>query len=168
MVTAFENFTLYVAKDMTVPGTSNAAAASLLKISNDSHIKLIYCAPVSFAKRVTDNSNAQNIDRSSPDTGTASNQIELLIREDREDTGSDLLKKLMQMHWTKSDNDIFRFGVFGLLADDNPELNVKPTELGGYKWLGFWCQPNQDNPATQLFRIRLDYLGDHAILGAFL
>jgi len=168
MVTDWEDFTLYLAKDLTVPGTSNAAAASLLKISNDSHVKLVYCSPVSFIKRVTDTSNAQNLDRKSPDTGTAGNVVELLIREDREIAGSTLLKKLIQMQFTKSDNTVFRAGAFGLLATDNPELQCKPTQLGGYKWLGFYHVPDANNPATQQFRVRLDFIGDHTILDAFL
>ena len=168
MVNQWENFTLYLAKDLTVPGTSNAAAASLLKITNDAWIKLVYCGPVSFAKRVTDTSNATNIDRTSPDTGSASNTIELLVREERSEAGSTLLKNLIKMQFTKSDNLIFRKGAYGLLCDDNPELQCKPVLGGGYKFLGFYHIPDQNNPATQLFRIRLDFIGDHTILDAYL
>lgn len=164
MTTAFEAFTLYLAKDLTHNGPADAD----LKITNNDHVLLEYCVPISFAKRVTDNSNAQNIDKSSPDTGTASNTIELLIRENREEAGSDLLKNLLKMHFEKSDSTVFRKGRFGLSVDDNPELNVLPTAAGGYKWLGFFYQPDKDNPSTQLVRIRLDYVGDHTLLGAFL
>lgn len=167
MVTAFEDFTLYLALDLSNPGVSNAAAASTLKITNDTWNKLVYGGPVNFVKRVTDNSNAQNIDKSSPDTGSALNQIELLIREDRSTPGSTLLKNLLKMHFQKSDTTVFRKGRFGLLLDDNPELNVLPDATGGYKFSGFTFHPDKDNPATQVFSVKLDYVGDHTILDAF-
>jgi len=41
-MTDFENFTIYLALDLSNPGVSNAAAASVLKIENDTHVKLLY------------------------------------------------------------------------------------------------------------------------------
>ena len=72
------------------------------------------------------------------------------------------------MHFQKSDTTVFRKGAYGLLADDNPELQCKPVEGGGYKFLGFIHVPDQNNPSTQLFRVRFEFLGDHTILDAFL
>lgn len=167
MATAFEDFTLFLAKDLSTPGTSNGPAASELKIEDSDKIKLEYCVPIQFGKRITDNSNAQNIDKSSPDTGTAINQIELLIREDRSEGASDLLEKLMKMYFQKSDTEVFRKGRFGLVNTDNPELDCLPVADGGYKFLGFASVPHIDNPSTQLYRVKLDFIGDHTILGAF-
>jgi len=163
-MTAFENFTLYYALSIA----NNDPASSTLKISNIDSIELVYCIPNEFMKRITDTSNALALDRTEPDTGTAKAVVELQIIQDRAQAPStNVLELLEQMFYIKSSDTIFRRGRFGLLNDDNPELNAEPIKFGGYKFLGFRQIPNKDTPSLVTYNIQLSFVGDHTILGGF-
>ena len=162
MVQAFENFTLYFALSIA----QNDAANATLKISNTDGIKLVYCIPDDFTKRVTDTSNALAIDKTEPDTGSGRIMVELQFTQNRETAPTtNVLEILNEMFFTKSNDTVFRKGRFGLLNDDNPELNVEPVKFGGYKFAGFKQTPNKDNPALQIYIVKLSFVGDHNILG---
>ncbi len=162
MVLAFENFTLYYALSIA----QNDAANATLKISNTDEIKLIYCIPDEFAKRVTDTSNALAIDKTEPDTGSGRIMVELQITQERTTAPTtNVLEILNEMFFTKSNDVDFRKGRFGLVNDDNPELNVEPVKFGGYKFAGFRQIPTPNEPGLQKFNIKLSFVGDHTILG---
>lgn len=161
---SFENFTLYFAFSLG----QNQAANATLKISNVDGIKLIYCIPIDFTKRQTDTSNAQSEDKTSPDTGTARAGIELRFSQERDVAPTvNLLKTLLDMFYKKSNDVDFRKARFGLLNDDNPELDVEPTNVGGYKFQNFKQEPNPDKIAINVYTVQLDFIGDHTLLGAF-
>ena len=164
MAPAFENFTLYYAKSIA----ENSAAQADLKISNTDGIELVYCITTEFMKRVTDTSNALALDKTEPDTGTGKAMVELQITQDRgESPTTNLLKLLQQMFFIKSSDSTFRRGRFGLINDDNPELDAKPIKFGGYKFAGFRQVPNKDAPSRVMYNISLSFVGDHTILGGF-
>lgn len=160
----FESFTLYFALSLG----QNEAADATLKITNVDGIKLIYCIPIDFTKRQTDTSNAQAPDKTSPDTGTARAGIEVRFSQERDTAPAvNVLKTLMDMFYKKSNDINFRKARFGLLNDDNPELDVKPTSVGGYKFQNFKQEPNPDKIAINVYTVQLDFIGDHTLLGAF-
>jgi len=160
----FESFTLYYAKSLA----QNTAANADLKITNADGIKLVYCIPISFDKRQTDTSNAQSEDKTSPDTGTAKAGIEIRFTQERDVAPSvNVLKTLLDMFYRKTQDVDFRKARFGLLNTDNSELDVKPTAVGGYKFLSFKQEPNPDKPALNVYTVNLDFIGDHTLLGAF-
>lgn len=163
-MTAFESFTLYFALSLA----QNTAAQATLKITNADGIKLVYCIPTSFDKRQTDTSNAQSEDKTSPDTGTAKAGIELRFTQERNVAPTvNVLKTLLDMFYQKTQDTDFRKARFGLLNDDNPELDVEPTAVGGYKFILFKQTPNPDKPALNDYTVQLDFIGDHTLLGAF-
>lgn len=160
----FETFTLYYAKSLT----ENEAVNADLKISNVDGVKLVYCIPIDFSKRQTDTSNAQSEDKTSPDTGTAKAGIEIRFTQERDVAPSvNVLKTLMDMFYRKTQDTDFRKARFGLLNTDNPELDVEPTAVGGYKFTVFKQTPNPDKPALNDYTVQLDFIGDHTLLGAF-
>jgi len=161
---AFEVFTLYYAKSLAQNGPADAT----LKVTNADGIKLIYCIPIDFTKRQTDTSNAQANDKTSPDTGTARAGIEIRFSQSRESAPTvNVLKTLMDMFYKKSNDADFRKARFGLENDDNPELNVLPTSVGGYKLQTVRQEPNPNDPAINVYTVQLDFIGDHTLLGAF-
>jgi len=161
---AFESFTLFFAKSLA----ENQAVNADLKITNADGIKLVYCIPISFDKRQTDTSNAQSEDKTSPDTGTAKAGIEIRFTQERDIVPTvNVLKTLLDMFYKKTQDNIFRKARFGLANTDNPELNVEPTAVGGYKFLNFKQVPNPDRPALNDYTVQLDFIGDHTLLGAF-
>jgi hypothetical protein len=160
----FETFTLFYAKSLA----ENGAADALLKITNADKVKLVYCIPIDFTKRQTDTSNAQAEDKTSPDTGTARAGIEIRFTQERDVAPSvNVLKTLMDMFYKKSNDVDFRKARFGLENDDNPELDVTPTNVGGYKFQTFRQEPNPNDPAILVYTVQLDFIGDHTLLGAF-
>lgn len=160
----FESFTLFFAKSLI----ENQAVNADLKISNTDGIKLVYCIPIDFSKRQTDTSNAQSEDKTSPDTGTAKAGIEIRFNQDRAVAPSvNVLKTLMDMFYKKTQDTDFRKARFGLANTDNPELDVEPTAVGGYKFINFKQIPNPDKPALNDYTVQLDFIGDHTLLGAF-
>jgi len=165
MVQAFEDFTLYYADSIANNKASQAAAGFRIK-SGENNIKLVYCIPDEFAKRVTDTSNALAIDKTEPDTGSGRIMVEVQFTQSRETTPTlNALGILENMFFIKSNDPAFRKGRFGLLNTDNPELNVEPVKFGGYKFAGFKQIPNKDNPALLTYVVKLSFVGDHDILG---
>jgi len=129
-------------------------------------ISLIYCLPNSFAKRTTDVSEALAVDPTAPDTGTGSSNILLRFEQLREQTPTiPVLAKLLEMFYLKSSDDTYLKGRFGLESTDNPQLDVLPLPDAGYKFLSFKQEPNQNNPALQIWEIALKFVGDHTKLG---
>lgn len=163
-MTAFENFTLYYAKSLGQNGPADAD----LKISNTDGIKLLYCIPIDFSKRQTDTSNTQSEDKTSPDTGTARAGVELRFTQERDIAPTvNVLKTLLDMFYRITQDIDFRKARFGLSNADNPELDVLPTAVGGYKFINFKQEPNPDRPALSIYTVQLDFIGDHTLLGAF-
>lgn len=163
-MSSFQNFRLYYAKSLT----ENEPDDADLFIDNTGGVSLLSCIPSEFSKRQTDTSNALAVDKTSPDSGTAADMVQLRIAIQRETAPSkSILKVLMQMFYLKTDDDDFRKARFGLTNTDNPELDVEPTANGGYKFIGFKQEPNQDTPGLIVYVIDLDYIGDHNLLGAF-
>ena len=163
---SFDAFTQYYAESLS----DNEPADATLKITNSDGISLIYCRPMDFSKRQTDTSNAQSEDRTSPDTGTAKAAVELRFSQDRSTAPTtNVLDTLLQMFYKPRvpDADGFRKARFGLENDDNPELNVTPTALGGYKLTRFYQEPNPDTPSLNTYIVQLDFIGDHTLLGPF-
>lgn len=163
-MTAYENFTLYYASSLV----NNDAASATLKLENIDSVELVYCIPNEFMKRITDTSNALALDKTEPDTGTGRSIVEIQIVQDRlQAPSTNVLKTLQEMFYIKSSDPIFRRGRFGLLNDDNPELNAEPVKFGGYKFMGFKQIPNKDTPSLLTYNILLSFVGDHTILGGF-
>jgi len=164
-MTSFEDFTLYYALSL---GSNSAAQATLKIIGGANSIKLVYCIPLEFNKRVTDTSNAQSEDITSPDTGTARAMIEIMFTQERATApASNVLITLLDMFYKKGSDDDFRKGRFGLTNTDNPDLDATPIATGGYKFLNFKQVPNPDEPALNKYIVQLNLVGDHTILGAF-
>lgn len=163
-MTAFEDFKLFYAKSLA----QNSAADADLFIENSDGINLLYCNASEFTKRVVDTSNAQSEDKTSPDTGTAVNSVELRIAQDRSVAPSvNVLKTLLEMFYQKSSDTDFRKARFGLENTDNPSLDLTPTANGGYKLFSIKADPNPDFPAIVKYTIILHLVGDHTLLGAF-
>lgn len=165
MATAFENFKFYYAKSLT----ENKASEAVLFINNSDGVQLRYVRPATFAKRVTDVSNIQSQDKKAPDTGNAINGVEIQFALDRTtaQTNDTVLKKLLQMWFLRGNDTDFRDGRFGLSNNDNPELDAEPVANGGYRLMNYEQLPNSDTPATLIYVIQIQFLGDHTILGAF-
>jgi len=165
MATAFEDFKFWYALSISQNGSEDA----VLFIDNTDGISLRYVRPGPFAKRQTDTSNAQSQDKVAPDTGNAVNQVEIQIAFDRKESpaGDTPLKKLLQIWFLRGNDDDFIDGRFGLESTDNPELDATPVANGGYRIMSFDQVPNPDNPATLVYNIQIQFLGDHTILGAF-
>lgn len=163
---AFDSFTLWFAKSLA----ANTSGAADLKITNTvtvgQEISLIYCKPLSFAKRSTDTTNALSVDPKSPDTGTGMSDIIIRFAEQRRVAlANPVLERLLDMFYNKGNDDDFEFGRFGLINTDNPILNVLPIATAGYKFISYDQDPNQDQPAIQVYNVHLKFLGDHSKLG---
>jgi hypothetical protein len=165
----FAPFVLWYAAGLPPNNTAAAQTDDDLFISSeDDGIQLVYCIPINFTKRQTDTSNALAVDKTSPDTGTAANRVELRFVQDRSAApGVNALRKLMHMFYIVASDPEFRKARFGLQNDDNPDLNAEPVALGGYKLTGFKQEPNPDNPSLNTYTVELEFVGDHNILGAF-
>ena len=164
-MTSFEDFTLYYAKSLA---DNTPVLATLKIVGGANNIKLVYCIPIEFTKRQTDTSNALSEDITSPDTGTARAGVEIEFTQERASAPTtNVLVTLLDMFYKKTEDDIFRKARFGLSNTDNPSLDALPIATGGYKFISFRQMPNRDNPALNTYIIRLDFIGDHTILGAF-
>lgn len=162
---AFENFALWYAKSLTDNGPDDA---DLLIKSGENNIKLVYCVPSQFAKRVTDTSSALAEDKTSPDSGTAAAMVELKFTQERDTAPTtNVLETLIKMFFNKTDDEVFRKARYGLTTSDNPELDCTPTSTAGYKLEGFQQIPNQNEPALLTYVVRLGFVGDHNRLGAY-
>lgn len=168
----YENFKIWFAES-TANNTFDDAADNL-KIQNRSdvageEIKLIYCNPTQFSKRVTDVSNVLAIDKTAPDTGSAGNFVTLRFTQQREQSGEPtipVLFQLLQMYFTiQTDGGGFQKGRIGLENSDNPQLDCLPIQLAGYKMLRFRQEPNDNSPALKIYEVDLEFLGDDAALG---
>jgi hypothetical protein len=165
----FAPFVLWYAAGLPPNNTpGNQSDDNLFISSDDDGIQLVYCIPINFTKRQTDTSNALAVDKTSPDTGTAANRVELRFVQDRSVApATNALQKLLHMFYIIASDSDFRKARFGLQNDDNPGLNVEPTSLGGYKLMAFKQEPNPDNPSLNTYTVELEFVGDHTLLGAF-
>ena len=160
----FRDTTLYKALSIG----SNDAASSVSKIVADGGaIRCQYCIARQFNKRQTDLTSPDEPDPTSPDTGTAMNIVELLFLVDRSTASQTVLKRLMEWFYELNTNTTFRRGYLGLLTQDNPDLDLKPIALAGYRLISFQMLPDIENPAVLQFLIRINFQGDHTELGAF-
>ncbi len=167
---AYDTFKLWYSKGTGVDNTF-AQAEATRKIQNvttpaKEKISLIYCMPNPFQKRMTDVSEALASDPTKPDTGTAGANVILRFSQLREITPTiPVLAQLLEMFYLKSSDDIYLKGRFGLENTDNPQLDVLPLPTAGYKFLRYKQEPNQNNPALQIWEITLEFIGDHTKLG---
>ncbi len=159
----FEDLTLYKALSIL----NNTAAQSVDKIVTDDNIKCQYCIPKNFTKRMADLTAPESTDPTTPDTGVAMNLVEILFQVDRSVADQVVLKKLMTWFYTPAEDKIFKRGFLGLLNTDNPELDLKPIALAGYRIITFLQIPDTEHPASQQFYVQLQFEGDHTQLGAF-
>ena len=161
---AFGDLTLYKALSIA----QNDAASSTDKIVTSETIKCQYCIPKNFTKRMADLTAPESQDPATPDTGVAMNVVEILFQIDRGPANEIVLDKLMTWFYTPAEDAIFKRGFLGLLNDDNPELDLKPIALAGYRIITFQQIPDTENPASQQFLVQLQFEGDHTQLGAFI
>lgn len=167
---AYDTFKIWYSKG-TGANNTFALADATRKIENvttpvGEEISLIYCMPSPFAKRVTDVSEALASDPTAPDTGTATANVILRFTQQREVTPTiPVLAQLLEMFYLKSSDDTYLKGRFGLENTDNPQLDVLPLPDAGYKFLSFKQEPNQNNPALQIWELVLKFVGDHTKLG---
>jgi len=82
-------------------------------------------------------------------------------------TSQAVLKTLMTWFYELNTNTTFRRGYLGLLTEDNPDLDLKPIALAGYRLISFQMLPDIENPAALQFLVRINFQGDHTELGAF-
>jgi len=161
----FQDTTLYKALSIG----SNDAASSVLKIVADGGaIRCQYCIAREFMKRQTDLTSPDEPDPTSPDTGTARNIVEILFLVDRSVASQAVLKTIMTFFYELNTNTTFRRGYLGLLTKDNPDLDLKPIALAGYRLISFQMLPDIENPAVLQFLVRINFQGDHTQLGAFI
>ncbi len=160
---AFGDLTLYKALSIA----QNTAAQSTDKIVTSQTIKCQYCIPKNFTKRMADLTAPESPDPTTPDTGVAMNIVEILFQVDRGPANEIVLDKLMTWFYTPAEDSIFKRGFLGLLNDDNPELDLKPIALAGYRIISLQQIPDTENPASQQFLVQLQFEGDHTQLGAF-
>ncbi len=163
MSLAFEDLTLYKALSIA----QNTAAQSVDKIVTDTNIKIQYCIPINFSKRQADLTAPESQDPATPDTGVGMNIVEILFQIDRGVAGQIVLDKLMTWFYTIAEDIVFKRGFLGLLNTDNPELDLKPIALAGYRIISFQQIPDTEHPASQQFKVHLQFQGDHTQLGAF-
>lgn len=168
---AYDTFKLWYALGVAPNNTFALQSNANRKLENvttptGEEISLIYCLPNPFAKRQTDTSEALAVDPTSPDTGTGASNIIIRFTQERGVTPTiPVLAKLIEMFYLKSSDDVFLKGRFGLENTDNPQLDVLPLVDAGYKFLSFKQEPNQNNPALQIWELTLKFLGDHTKLG---
>ena len=164
---AYEDFQVWYAKSLA----ENTFAQAALKLRNtppgDEGISLLSCLPVSFAKRVSDVSQALAVDKAGPDTGTAVSRVELRFIQKR--TGAtrtvQALSVLLDMFFARGTDGDFTRGRFGLANSDCPEINVTPVKLAGYRFMGFSCPDNSQTPSAITWVVALEFFGDHTELG---
>lgn len=167
---AFDTFKLWYSKGVS-PNNTFVLADATRKIQNlttpaEEKVSLIYCIPSPFTKRQTDVSTALAADPKKPDTGTAGAFVILRFTQLREQTPTvGVMAQLLNMFYLKSSDDTYDFGRFGLENTDHPELDVLPIPTAGYKFISFKQEPNQNNPALQIWELTLEFLGDHTKLG---
>lgn len=166
---SFSEFKLWYAKSLTANTFAGADVGMKIQdIENaDAGIELLSCVPSSFQKRRTDVSQALSLDKTSPDTGTAQQDITIEFVQARNVVLTDpVVQKLINMFHVKSNDNMFRKGRFGLENTDTPEIDCLPSVNAGYKFDGFQQVPIHNNPALLHFRIMLQFVGDHTQLGS--
>jgi len=161
----WDSLVFWYAKSLSENGPDEAE----LRIkTGENTSKLSYCVAIDWQKRMTDTSNALAEDKTSPDAGTARDAIEIKFTQERGTAPTtNALKILIQMFYTKTDDEVFRKARFGLDNTDNPELDVTPVATGGYKLHRFYQVPNPNDPALLTYVIEAEYVGDHNLLRAF-
>jgi len=166
---AYDTFKIWYAKSLG--SNTFTLADATAKIQNlttpvGEAVSLIYVIPSSFAKRVTDVSNALAVDPTSPDTGTGQSNVIVRFVQKREVTPTiPVLPKLIEMFYNFSSDDDFQKGRFGLENTDNPELDCLPIATAGYKFISYKQEPNQNFPAVQIWEVVLKFVGDNSKLG---
>ena len=164
MSLAFRDCTLYKALSIA----NNTAAQSVSKIEAlGGDIRCQYCIPRQFNKRQTDLTSPDEPDPTSPDTGTAMNIVEILFLVDRTTANQPVLTRLMEWFYELNTDPTFKRGFLGLLNQDNPQLDLKPIALAGYRLISFQMLPDIENSGVQQILVRINFQGDHTQLGAF-
>ncbi len=165
----FQTFKIWYAQSLaqnTFDDAANNRKIQDVATPEETSVKLLSVIPTSFQKRATDQSAALAADKTSPDTGTALNNITIRFTQQREATLADpVLQRLINMFYLKSSDDDFQKGRFGLENTDNPELDVLPIATAGYKFLNFHQEPNDQKISLQTWEVVLGFVGDHTKLG---
>ena len=167
---AYDTFKLWYAKGVS-PNNTFALADATHKIQNlttpvGEEVSLIYVIPSPFAKRTTDVSNALATDPTSPDTGTGQSNVIVRFVQQRSVTPTiPVLPKLKAMFYEFQSDNTFKKARIGLESTDNPELDCLPVPTAGYKLISFKQEPNQNNPAIQIWELVLKFVGDNTKLG---
>ena len=163
MSQAFATFQLWQAASLASPSYAQQTN-NLLKFSDidDPEIKVDYCVPSSWIKKRTDVTGVQNEQDVHPDTGPAGAFVEIQFTVDRSSNTPNILKTLIRWYGTQNTNSDFKRGFLGLTNSDNPELDLIPESLLGYKLVQFQQINPIDFKARQIYRILLQ-LGGKAI-----
>ena len=167
---AYDTFKIWYALSVANNEFSDQSDANL-KIQNltspvGEAVSLIYVIPSTFAKRVTDVSNALAINPTAPDTGTGQSNVTLRFVQKREVTPTiPVLPKLLRMFYKFQSDTIFKKGRIGIESTDAPDLDCLPIATAGYKILSFKQEPNQNFPAVQIWEVVMKFLGDNSKLG---
>lgn len=147
----------------------NTKVDAVRKISTDNDwIKLVYCIPKNFSKTLTDVSPAEGEEKVGPDTGPATQFIEIMILVDRQAADrQDTLQTLMQWHGALNTKIPFRRGFIGLENSDNPTLNLNPTATIGYREIEFMEVNPTGNKGKIQYVIKLELKGSTLNLPVF-
>lgn len=151
----FADFALWQAKTLIDPSLGNAD----FKIETSALIFLHYCVPKRWDKKITDVTGVQNEEDVHPDTGPAGGFVELQIQLDRSASTPEFLKTLLRWYGTQNTDSDFKRGFLGLANDDNPELDLVPAALLGYKLVHFGQIDPIGFKARQLYQILLQFGG---------
>lgn len=166
----FQTFKIWYAKSLAQNTFGNADDNRKIQdvaTPEETSVKLLSVIPTSFQKRATDQSAALAADKTSPDTGTALNNVTIRFTQQREATliAPTILTRLINIFYLKSSDDDFQKGRIGLENTDNPELDVLPIATAGYKFLSFHQEPNDQKISLQTWELVLGFVGDHTKLG---
>lgn len=159
----FANFAIWQAASLGSPGLGSAT----YKIESSALINLHYCIPKRWDKKITDITGVQSDENVHPDTGPAGGFVELQIQLDRGTSSPEFLKTLLRWYGTQNTDSDFKRGFLGLSNDDNPELDLVPSALLGYKIVHFGIIDPVDFKSRQLYQIMLQFGGKATSLPVF-
>ena len=137
------------------------------KIENSAQIHLHYCIPKRWDKKLTDVTGVQSDEDVHPDTGPAGGFVELQIQLDRSASSPEFLKTLLRWYGTQNTDSDFKRGFLGLSNDDNPELDLVPAALLGYRIVHFGQIDPVDFKSRQIYQILLQFGGPALSLPVF-
>jgi len=159
----FADFAIWQAASLLDPSLGGAT----YKIESSTQIQLDYCIPKRFDKKITDVTGVQNEEDVHPDTGPAGGFVELQVTIDRSASSPEFLKLLLRWYGSQNTDSDFNRGFLGLANDDNPELDLVPAALLGYKLVHFGQIDPIDFKSRQRYQILLQFGGSALSLPVF-